>query len=197
MTLEVVLFWLVALLTVGCAVGVAVTQNITRAAVWLLFTLSGTAGLFFLLGADFVGAAQLMTYVGGVLILVIFGVMLTAQGPFVNLKTPAGEWAMSLIVGMLLLGLVGLVVLGEHWGRLRPTNYPSHPAEARNSNDIGLGMIGVTQASPAGKLPAVPERERTAVGYLFPFQILAVHLVVVLIGAAYLARAKRRRRATS
>src|SRR3954466_13743372 len=97
------LFWTIALLTGGCAVAVVVSQNIVRAATWLLFALGGTSGLFFLLGADFVGATQLLVYVGGTLVLVIFGVMLTAQGPFVSMKTSAAEWAVSGIVGLLLL----------------------------------------------------------------------------------------------
>src|SRR5437763_10457585 len=93
------LFWTLALLTGGCAVAVVLSQNIVRAATWLLFALGGTSGLFFLLGADFVGATQLLVYVGGTLVLVIFGVMLTAQGPFITMKTSAGEWAISLTVG--------------------------------------------------------------------------------------------------
>ena len=55
----------------------------------------GTSGIFFLLGADFVGAIQLLVYVGGTLVLVVFGVMLTAQGPFINMKTSGAEWAIS------------------------------------------------------------------------------------------------------
>src|SRR5262249_31894374 len=62
------LFWIVAGLTGASAVMVVVTQNIVRAAVWLLFTLVGTSGVYFLLGADFVGATQLIVYVGGTLV---------------------------------------------------------------------------------------------------------------------------------
>ncbi len=77
-----------------------VTQNIVRAATWLLFTLAGVAGIFFLLGADFVGATQLLVYVGGTLVLVVFGVMLTAQGPFINMRIGAGEWAIAAAAGI-------------------------------------------------------------------------------------------------
>src|SRR5438093_9619166 len=86
------LFWTIATLTGLCAVAVVVSQNIVRAATWLLFTLGGVSGLFFLLGADFVGATQLLVYVGGTLVLVVFGVMLTAPGPFVSMKTAAAAW---------------------------------------------------------------------------------------------------------
>src|ERR1700738_3103590 len=96
------LFWIFASVTALCAIAVVVSQNIVRAATWLLFTLCGTAGIFFLLGADFVGATQLLVYVGGTLVLVVFGVMLTAQGPFINLKTGAAEWVISTIVGIVL-----------------------------------------------------------------------------------------------
>ena len=83
------LFWVIAAMTGLSAICVVVTQNIVRSAAWLLFTLGGTAGIFFLMGADFVGATQLIVYVGGILVLVVFGVMLTAQGPFVTMRAGA------------------------------------------------------------------------------------------------------------
>src|SRR5262245_38574950 len=106
-----ILFYVLALVTGVSAIAVVVTQNIVRAAVWLLFTLAGTAGVFFLLGADFVGATQLLVYVGGTLVLVVFGVMLTAQGPFINMKISAAEWAISLGVGLLLYGVLAVSLL--------------------------------------------------------------------------------------
>src|SRR6202048_3055657 len=109
------LFWIFASVTALCAIAVVVSQNIVRAATWLLFTLCGTAGIFFLLGADFVGATQLLVYVGGTLVLVVFGVMLTAQGPFINLKTGAAEWAISTLVGLLLYGVLAVTVWATVW----------------------------------------------------------------------------------
>src|SRR3954451_8352450 len=100
-TLQPLLFWLVASLTGACAIGTVVSQNIVRSATWLLFTLAGVSAVFFLLGADLVGAIQLLVYVGGTLVLVVFGVMLTAQGPFINMRTSAAEWAISTVVGLL------------------------------------------------------------------------------------------------
>src|ERR1700736_1919415 len=108
MDLNSFLFYVLALLTGVCAIGVVLTQNIVRAAAWLLFTLAGTAGVFFLLGADFIGATQLLIYVGGTLVLVVFGVMLTAQGPFINLRIGAAEWAISIGAGLLLYGVLAV-----------------------------------------------------------------------------------------
>src|ERR1051325_11215121 len=98
-TIHSLLFWVVAIITGVCAVAVVVTQNIVRAATWLLFTLAGTSGVFFLLGADFVATTQLLVYVGGTLVLVVFGVMLTAQGPFITMKTSAADSAISAAAG--------------------------------------------------------------------------------------------------
>lgn len=197
MTFAEFLFWAVGLLTCLSAVMVVATQNIVRAAVWLLFTLGGVAGLFFLLGADFLGAVQLIVYVGGILILVIFGVMLTAQGPFVSLKTSAGETVMSMVVGLILLGLLGSAIFVTPWDRknMSPSQVPSEPAKSPSANDVGMAMMGFDKATPEGKLN-VPQANdnRKQVAYLLPFEIVSVHLVVVLIGAAYLARAKRRKR---
>jgi NADH:ubiquinone oxidoreductase subunit 6 (subunit J) len=197
MNYTAILFWVLAFMTGGSAVLVVVTQNIVRSATWLLFTLAGTSGIFFLLGADFVGATQLLVYVGGTLVLVVFGVMLTAQGPFVNLKAGPAEWAVAALAGFLLFSVLSAAVAS--W----PTRTQPGIVNTANSNSsvlLGESFLGINEAmAPApmtgliqapGKT-AVPSRQQVA--YLLPFEIISVHLLVVLIGAAYLARAKRRR----
>ena len=188
MNLTIFLFWTIAALTGICAIAVVVTQNIVRAAAWLLFALGGTAGIFFLLGADFVGATQLLVYVGGTLVLVVFGVMLTAQGPFISMKTGPAEWAIAAIVGLLLYGVLAVSTVMASWPRdIKPEVTQSEPAQSSNSMNLGKGFLG---------LPVGPKHagEDTHTSYLLPFEIVSVHLLVVLIGAAYLARAKRRGR---
>jgi len=196
MDLQTFLFWVIAGLTGLSAVSVVVTQNIVRAATWLLFALGGTAGLFFLLGADFVGATQLLVYVGGTLVLVVFGVMLTAQGPFISMKTGAAEWAIAAVVGLLLYAVLAVSLVLAVW----PGRPVSEPQQA-TATTLGLGLLGFEQATPEHKVtgmpPGVPAPPRTRMSYLLPFEIVSVHLLIVLIGAAYLARAKRRRGATS
>src|SRR5437870_1524946 len=116
MSQATILFLIIAAFTGLSAIAVLVSQNIVRSAVWLLFTLAGTSGVFFLLGADFVAATQLLVYVGGTLVLVVFGVMLTAQGPFISMKTGAAEWAIAAVVGILLYGTLAVsVVTGPGW----------------------------------------------------------------------------------
>jgi NADH:ubiquinone oxidoreductase subunit 6 (subunit J) len=200
--LHTFLFWAIALTTGLCAIAVVVSQNIVRSATWLLFTLGGVSAIFFLIGADFVGATQLLVYVGGTLVLVVFGVMLTAQGPFITMKTSAPEWGISALVGLLFLGLL-VVTLTAAGAWPTPPNFETNPRmnDARtsvSSQDLGLAFFGITGVTREEKLTlpkgaTTPGGRRQPVGYLLPFEIVSVHLLVVLLGAAYLARAKRRR----
>jgi NADH-quinone oxidoreductase subunit J len=176
-----VMFLLFAAAACACAVAVVLADNIVRMALYLVFCLAATAGLFFLAGAEFVGAMQLMIYVGGTLVLLVFGVMLTAQAPFVSLKTAAGDKVLAGLVGAALLAvLLQAAFRVEAWRR------PGAGAEAAPAaTPIGMALLGVR----------VDGEGEGAVrnGYLLPFEIVSVHLLVVLVGAAYLARAKRRK----
>src|SRR5262249_54681730 len=157
-------------------------------------TLAGTAGVYFLLGSDFIGAAQLIVYVGGTLVLVVFGVMLTAQGPFVNLKTGAGEWAFSMLVGAALYATLAVATVTAKWGGLDTAH--DKPENSTNTAQLGLALTGIKEATPyapISNLPTGRSMQRERVGYLLPFEIVSVHLLVALIGAAYLARAKRKK----
>src|SRR5258706_359174 len=129
------LFAVIAAISGLSAIMVVVTQNIVRAAAWLLFALAGTAGIYFLLGSDFIGASQLIVYVGGTLVLVVFGVMLTAQGPFVNLKTGAGEWAFGLLVGVALYATLAVSTLTANWPHL---DGPAKELDARSSSNTAM-----------------------------------------------------------
>jgi len=188
-------FMFFALLTCGFALAVLFTSNIVRMAFYLILSLGASAGLFFLAGAEFVGAMQLMIYVGGTLVLLIFGVMLTAQSRFVSMKTRSGEWVMALVLGGSLLFLLLTAAFGvEDWrtGNLKASEIGI--AESKTTTQIGMGFTGVR----VDKLdaPADSPLVQGMSGYLLPFVIVSVHLLVVLVGAAYMARTKRRATST-
>jgi NADH-quinone oxidoreductase subunit J len=182
-------FLFFALLACGFAVAVVATSNIVRMAFYLTLSLGATAGLFFLAGAEFVGAMQLLIYVGGTLVLLIFGVMLTAQARFISMKTSGAEWVLAAVVGgslFLLLMQAGFSV--DSWNRPRADLASLPVAVARTSTPIGLALTGVR----VDKLDEPSEQLRRGMsGYLFPFVIISMHLLVVLIGASYMARTKR------
>ena len=183
-----VLFLFFGLLTCLFSLAVVFSANIVRMAFYLILALAATAGLHFLAGADFVGAMQLVLYVGGTLVLLVFGVMLTAQNPFISLRTAAGDWVVAALVGGILLVIlipvafqVGLPPTEDSLldGRAdRESIASTEPVSVPTATRIGLGLLGVPGDDVSG--------------YLLPFEIISIHLLVVLVGAAYLARAKRR-----
>ena len=183
-------FWMFALFTCGFAMAVMFTGNIVRMAFYLILSLGASAGLFFLAGAEFVGAMQLMIYVGGTLVLLIFGVMLTAQARFISLQTPPGEWVLALLVGgSLLFLLLSAAFNVESWVTARTDRQVVPLAESKSTTQIGMAFTSVR----LDKLDETnPVLRNGMSGYLLPFVIVSIHLLVVLIGAAYMARTKRR-----
>jgi len=182
------------LVTVVAAIAVVVSQNVARMAFWLIISLGSTAVLFFSLNADFVGAAQLLIYVGGTLVLLIFGVMLTASGPFLKIKSSPGEGVMAGVVGALLLSVILYSACAVDWLNVSPQPKKgveqgyNLPEEGNTTRSLGLSFLGARPDKDLGSTG-----EGLSAGYLLPFEIVSVHLLVVLIGAAYLARTKRRR----
>ena len=162
------------------AVAVLVSKNIDPMAFYLVHSLAATAGLFFLAGADFVGAMQLMIYVGGTLVLLVFGVMLSSQERFVEMKTDAGDWVIGFLAGGALLAtLIWSALSIPAWQGISRAEAESLAVE-KTATPLGMGLVGFRVDNPDES------------GYFFPFEIVSVHLLVVLVGAAYLARAKRK-----
>ena len=189
-------FLLFAAVACGFAVAVVVAGNIVRMACCLVVSLAAVAGLFFLAGAEFLGAAQLMVYVGGTMVLLIFGVMLTARGPLVSMKTGGGQWVLALVIGVALFAvLLQAATSTSAWNGPKANDQAAVPAAAKQDDgdaagQLGLGLLGVRE-------DRLRQQDKPVLlggmsGYLLAFEIISVHLVVVLVGAAYLARARRR-----
>jgi NADH:ubiquinone oxidoreductase subunit 6 (subunit J) len=197
--MQTLIFAIYALAACGAAIAVVVSQNVVRMAFWLIISLGSVAGLFFLLNADFVGATQLLIYVGGTVVLLIFGVMLTASGPMLTIKSAPGEVVLGSLAGLAVLGMLVFATLGIDWAgnrnklaakALTPTEGQSFraPEEGQTVRKLGSALLGVRFDKDLRA-----ERRPLSTGYLLPFEIISVHLLVVLVGASYLARTKRRR----
>jgi len=187
---ESFLFTVFALATCLSALAVVFSQTVVRMAFWLIIALGSTSALFFLANADFVGAAQLLIYVGGTLVLLVFGVMLTASGPYLKITTSSGEIVMGSCVGLLFLLVVFASLNGVKWRDPSPETITaaSHVVSTGNTlRPLGLSLLGSRPDKDS-----TTDGDTLSPGYLLPFEIVSVHLLVVLIGAAYLARAKRR-----
>lgn len=159
-----VLFYLFAILTCASAIGVVASHSIVRTAMCLLFALLGVAGLYFMLHAEFLAAVQLVVYVGGTLVLIIFGVMLTAR------VGAQGYQASKLERGI--AGIIGLILFVALTAALTKAKFPNHPLGV---DDYPLARLG----------------QDLLTTYLAPFELVSVLLLAVMIGAAYLARRRK------
>jgi NADH-quinone oxidoreductase subunit J len=157
-------FFVFAFITLASAFIVVFSRNIVYSAFSLLFTFFGVAGLYALLQADFLAVTQILIYVGGILVLLLFGVMLTSKVVNVELKTGT----LHTVPALLLVAIVAGTLSGLFYTSWRgATPAPS----ALSTTTPSLGQLLMTT-------------------YLLPFEIASVILLVALIGAAMFARKK-------
>jgi NADH-quinone oxidoreductase subunit J len=182
-------FLFFASLTCGFALAALLAQNVVRMAFFLILSLGASSGLFFLAGAEFIGAMQLMIYVGGTLVLLVFGVMLTASDAAVTMRSSVSDWFFACVPsGAIFIVLASSALAVPRWNERQPAPSPEFVAAANDQTSrLGLALLGL-RLEPGEEGPAAGARA----GYLFPFEIVSIHLLVALVGAAHLARAKRR-----
>ncbi len=150
-----------AAVTLVSAFFVVTIRNIVYSAFSLLFTFFGVAGIYVLLGADFVAVVQLIVYVGGILILMLFGVMLTNKITNVEIKTGTINIVPATIGVALLSGALLAALINSNWKTL--------PVQAPMPTTALLGTMLIQD-------------------YLLVFELLGIILLIALIGAASMAR---------
>jgi NADH-quinone oxidoreductase subunit J len=156
-----IVFYFFAALTVGSAAVVVFSRSLIYSIFGLLLTFFGVAALYVFLGADFLAATQMVIYVGGVLVLLLFGVMLTHKLYDLDLKTETFQVGPAL---MLIAAVFGLLLL----------------AMARATWFSG----GVRSPEPTtAEIGRLFMRE-----YILPFEVASVFLLIALIGAAMIVR---------
>jgi NADH-quinone oxidoreductase subunit J len=161
MEISTAVFYLIALITVGSAVMVAFSRNIIYSAFSLLGTFGGVAGIYVFLGADFVAAVQLLIYVGGILVLVLFAVMLTHRITDVEITNRAAGRLPAIIVTGVFLYLLIDTVRATSWAKAKQVVY------AATTGTIGDSFLQ---------------------SYLLPFELASLVLLAALIGAVVLSR---------
>lgn len=162
-------------LTLASAVGLLLTRNVLYAAYLLLLTLLGVAALFVFAGADFLAVSQLVVYVGGVLVLVLFGVMLTNKpASMTSDSAPVSERANSILTENRRPWLAILLAGGLFWGLSRLLINAhfvvfDRPVSTASTTIDVIGRQLMTE-------------------YVLPFEIVGILLLVALVGAGYLAK---------
>jgi NAD(P)H-quinone oxidoreductase subunit 6 len=161
MNVATAVFYLIALITVVSAGMVAFSRNIIYSAFSLLGTFMGVAGLYVFLGADFVAAVQVLIYVGGILVLVLFAVMLTHRITDVEVTNRAAGRIPALVIVGVLLYLLIQSVKETPWAKAEKVVYA---ATAAKIGDLFLYT------------------------YLLPFELASLVLLAAMIGAVVLSR---------
>ncbi len=168
MALQTALFYVTAALILFCAVRVVTAQHIFRAALYLAVTLSLLAVQYLLMHAEFVAVVQILVYVGAVIILIIFAVMLTAQLGAVNVSQTNRLALPGFLACAAIFYLLNSALQSTDWTKVQSVAAISAIAPGdTNLQAIGLTLLG---------------------GYLYPFEMIALILLTALVGAVLIAR---------
>jgi NADH-quinone oxidoreductase subunit J len=155
---SLVLFYLAGALTLGGALGVVMTRNIVYAALALLVSLVGVAGVFLLVFAEFLALVQLLIYGGAIVIVVLFALMLTRIQDFQHLSDNR-QWPIAVLIAVAVFGLFIATILG--------TSVPTSQRQGVAFDAVGKSLF--TQ-------------------WAVPFEVASLVLLVALIGAVVLVR---------
>jgi NADH-quinone oxidoreductase subunit J len=159
-----IIFYLLAALTLGCGLLSVSTRQIFRAAIYLLFSLIGIAGIYFWLDYQFIAAVQIVVYVGGIVVLIIFSIFLTQQAGDKLPKQKIGRKIFSALAVFCGFALTMLQVYQHSFYESAET-----PVPATVSN-IGTRMLSVKDG-----------------GYALPFEVISILLLAALIGCIVIA----------
>jgi NADH-quinone oxidoreductase subunit J len=196
-TLALVVFFGAAALAVVSAIVAAAAPKIVHAAFGLLGAFFGVAVLYGLLGADFVALSQVIIYIGGILVLLVFGVLLTGRVRSTLGIEEKSKPAIAIVAGLLVFFGLFFGIRATSFAAMESPGEPL-PTTAR----IGHAFLnvpmptqdpdeeGLAAAERESRLAAREQAEKEAV-YLVPFELASVLLLAALVGAAYLARRRR------
>ena len=161
MVAENIAFGLIAATIVLAALRVVTTRNIVHAALYLIIVLAGVAAQYFLLGAEFIGTAQILIYLGAIVVLFLFGIMLT-RAPLTGESSLDNDqrW-LAALVGLLLLAVMSYALIDQFDDQELPADTVQRTSQVADS-------VFST--------------------YLVPFEVVSVLLLAALVGAIVIAR---------
>ena len=161
MNLEVIAFWILAVLLVGSALCVVLATNLFHAVLWLALALTGTAGVFLLLNAEFLAAVQLLLYAGGIITVVVFAIVVTERLVGERLSQTNRGVASGAVVAIALLAII-VSTLMQRQLPLTPL-----PQISDLTREMGKQVLTT---------------------FVLPFELLALLMLAAMLGAIYFAR---------
>lgn len=169
-----VFFYLLAAVILGAAVAVVTTKNVVRAALYLITVFASIVGIYLLLAAEFVAVTQILVYIGAIMVLMLFGIMLTRARIGREVALTHDHWWIGLGTAALLVGVMGYALL-DQWG------------DDRLPRDTQIQQV----ADATGPSNTATVSDEIFQQYLIPFEVVSVLLLAALVGAIVLARKDR------
>ena len=169
MSASVVVFYILAAFILVTGLLAVTSRKIFRSAIWLLFSLTGIAGLYFWLDMQFIAAVQIVVYVGGIVVLIIFSIFLTQQSGK-ELPPPIRSRGIFSALAVCAGFLLTCILLNQYSG-FRATQ----PLRTTTPPDMSVAAIGSQLLST------------TEHGYVLPFEVISVLLLAAMIGCIVLA----------
>jgi len=163
MTASQIIFYILSAFILGTAILSVTTTKIFRSAIWLLFSLIGVAGLYFWLEVEFIAAVQIVVYVGGIVVLIIFSIFLTQQSGKEMVKPPMLRLIASVLAVLFGFALTYFLI------------YKNDFQAGDKSFDWTVNKIG-TQMLATGEN-----------GYALPFEVVSILLLAALVGCIVIA----------
>jgi NADH-quinone oxidoreductase subunit J len=166
--LELITFIVLSTATLGSAIMVITRRNAVHSAIWLIVTLFSVGGIFLLQHAEFLFAVQIILYVGGIMVLFLFVVMLVDIDAALKQAKFARQWPVAIVTAVLLLGVLAFALHNHSHG----LNLPARPmtnAPLQNTQAVGMALYQ---------------------NYLLPVEIASILLLVAMVGAVIMAKRK-------
>lgn len=164
MSASVIIFYCIAACILAAAVLSVTTTRIFRSAIWLLFCLMGVGALYFWMDLQFIAAVQIIVYVGGIVVLIIFSIFLTQQSGK-KMPAPAGGRSLYALLATLFgIGLTASLIYQHHFTASEPAAFTADVAQ------LGEQMLSTTEH-----------------GYVLPFEVVSVLLLAAMIGCIVIA----------
>ena len=170
MVAQNIFFYVIAATMVGAAVVVVTNRNIVRSALALIVVFAGVAAQFVILAAEFVAVTQVLVYIGAIMVLVLFGIMLTKSKIGRDLDSTNEHWWVGVITALLLVGVMGYALIDYFGDDPLPAERQIATVNDSNTATVSDAIFGQ---------------------YLVPFEVISVLLLAALVGAIVIARKDR------
>lgn len=164
MNAATIIFYAISAMILGSALLAVTSRKIFRSAIWLLFSLVGVAALYFWMQVEFIAAVQIIVYVGGIVVLIIFSIFLTQQSGSEMKKPLTRRVIAGALAAVFGLAFSFNLISGNDFRPAATTPFTV------NVSDIGMQMLSTTEH-----------------GYILPFEVVSMLLLAAMIGCIVIA----------